>query len=361
MLPKKLIVTVSMLGLLLPAVSFAEGGQQKSQPQQSQQQSMDQAQRRQVEERLKAAGFDPGPVDGVFTGETAQALVAYEKDRGLPSEGLLIIIAEPTRQALMAEQPRQGATPSGTQRTQGTQQELQIVQAMTLRDMQVKDQQGNTLGEIERVMFDTEDGRVAYVVLDFDGWFDIGGRHVAAPWEALKLTPRAREAAFTIDREKLRQAPGFAPTAWPTVVERPWLYDVYNYYGYPAYPALRARTVDRVEVMSADALVGRDVENRQGEEFGEVADLAIDLSSGRIAYVILEYGGWLGLGEKLAAVPWKALKADVSNPQVTMDINEDKLKTLPSFARQEWPQTLDRQWLANLYNRYGEKPYWETK
>jgi hypothetical protein len=44
-----------------------------------------------------------------------------------------------------------------------------------------------------------------------------------------------------------------------------------------------------------------------------------------------------------------------------MDINKDKLKTLPGFARDEWPQTLDRQWLANVYSRYGEKPYWETK
>ena len=360
---RSLIATISMLGLLLPTASLAQGSQQKSQPQQSQQQqgqqlSLDKAERRQIEERLKSAGFDPGPVDGVFTGETAQALVAYERARGLPSEGLLIIIAEPTRQALMAEQSRQGAPQSGTQ---GAKQELQVVQAMTLRGMDVKDQQGNTLGEVERVMFDTEDGRVAYVVLDFDGWVEIGGRHVAAPWEALKLTPGAREATLTVDREKLRQAPGFAPAAWPPTVERPWLYDVYNYYGYPPYPALRARTVDRLELMSADTLVGRDVENRQGEDFGEIADLAIDLSNGRIAYVILEYGGWLGLGEKLAAVPWQALKAEVANPRVTMDITKDKLKTLPSFAREEWPQTLDRQWLANVYDQYGAKPYWETK
>ena len=64
---------------------------------------MDQAQRRQIEERLKAAGFNPGSVNGVFTGETAQALLAYEKARGLPSEGLLIVIAKPTRRALIAD------------------------------------------------------------------------------------------------------------------------------------------------------------------------------------------------------------------------------------------------------------------
>ena len=71
-------------------------------------------------------------------------------------------------------------------------QELQVVRASTLRDMDVKNQQGETIGEIERVMFDVQDGRVAYVILDFDGWFNIGGRHVAAPWQALKLTPGAR-------------------------------------------------------------------------------------------------------------------------------------------------------------------------
>jgi sporulation protein YlmC with PRC-barrel domain len=377
MLPRNLVTTVSILALLWPAASLAQGtqpkdqppqsqaqerqaqGQQKSQAQQSQgqQQSMDKAQRRQIEERLKAAGFNPGPVDGVFTGETAQALVAYEKARGLPSEGLLIPIAEPTRQALMAEQPGRGQTQT---QAQGDAKQLQVVGASTLRDMPVKNQQGETIGEIERVMFDLEDGRVAYVILDFDGWFDVGGRHIAAPWEALKLAPGAREVSLTVDKEKLQKAPGFAPNAWPTAVERPWLTDVYTYYGYQPYPALRTRATDRFDVASAESLIDRDVENRQGNDFGEIADLAVDLSNGRIAYAMLEYGGWLGLGEQLAAVPWKSLQADAATRQFTLDVNTDQLKTLPSFAREEWPQKLDREWLANVYSRYGEKPYWQT-
>jgi sporulation protein YlmC with PRC-barrel domain len=362
-----------MLGLLLPAASFAQDAQQKTQPQQSQtqqpgqqrqgqqqqgqQQATDREQRRQIEERLQAAGFNPGPVDGVFTGETAQALLAYEKARGLPSEGLLIIVAEPTRQSLMAEQARKGNTQTQAQQPG---QEVQVVRASTLRTMDVKNQQGETIGEIERVMFDVEDGRIAYVILDFGGWFDIGGRHVAAPWQALKLEPGAQEATLTVDQEKLRQAPGFAPTAWPTAVERPWVHDVYTYYGYEPYPALRARTTGPFNIASAGTLIGMDVENSQGEEIGEIADLAIDLSNGRVAYVVVGYGGWLGLGEKQAAVPWQSLKADAAERQFTLNVTTDQLKTLPSFAREEWPQTLDRQWLAQVYSRYGEKPYWET-
>ena len=379
MFARNLVATVSILALLWPAALLAQDTHPKSQPQQSQmqqsqtqgqekgqaqqsqgqgqQQAMDKAQRRQVEERLKAAGFDPGPVDGVFTGETARALVAYERARGLPSEGLLIIIAEPTRQALMAEQQGRGQTQTGTQ---GDAKQLQVVRASTLRDMDVKNQQGETIGEIERVMFDLEDGRVAYVVLDFDGWLDVGGRHIAAPWEALRLTPGAQEVTLTVDKEKLQKAPGFAPNAWPTAVTRPWLTDVYTYYGYQPYPAIRARAADRFDVASADTLIGRDVENRQGDDFGEIADLAIDLRNGRIAYAMLEYGGWLGLGEQLAAVPWKSLQADAATRQFTLNVSTDQLKTLPSFAREEWPQALDRDWLANVYNRYGEKPYWDT-
>jgi hypothetical protein len=148
-------------------------------------------------------------------------------------------------------------------------------------------------------MFDVQDGRVAYAILDFDGWFNIGGRHVAVPWQALKLTPGAQEVTLTVEQEKLRQAPGFAPTAWPTTVERPWVYDVYNYYGYEPYPALRARTGGPLEVASAAMLIGRDVENRRG---------------------------WLGLGEKLAAIPWQSLKADPAERQFILDVTTDQLK-----------------------------------
>jgi transcription initiation factor TFIID subunit TAF12 len=83
---RKLVATISMLGMLLPAASFAQGNQpqsqsQQRQQQQGQQQTLDKAERRQIEERLKSSGYNPGPVDGVFTGETARALVAYERAR----------------------------------------------------------------------------------------------------------------------------------------------------------------------------------------------------------------------------------------------------------------------------------------
>jgi sporulation protein YlmC with PRC-barrel domain len=59
-------------------------------------------------------------------------------------------------------------------------------------------------------------------------------------------------------------------------------------------------------VLSASTLEGDKVTNAEGENLGEVKELMIDLESGRVAYAVLEFGGFLGLGDKLFAVPWEA-------------------------------------------------------
>ncbi|HXH14290.1 MAG TPA: peptidoglycan-binding protein [Alphaproteobacteria bacterium] len=166
-----------------PPQGQQQSQQKPEQQQQSQQPQLDQAQRRQIEERLKAAGFDPGPVDGVFTGETATALLKFQSQRGLPATGLVIIIDEATRQALMREQQPKAGEKAASQ-AQGSRQAIRAVKASTLVDMPVRNQQGEMMGEVEDVMIDPSEGRVAYVILDLGGWFDIGGNLVAAPTSA---------------------------------------------------------------------------------------------------------------------------------------------------------------------------------
>jgi hypothetical protein len=68
-----------------------------------------------------------------------------------------------------------------------------------------------------------------------------------------------------------------------------------------------------------------------------------------------------GLGENLAAVSWGALALNAAEREFTVDTAKDQLQTIPSFARHDWPQTIDRKWLSEVYARYNEKPYWETK
>ena len=77
---------------------------------------------------------------------------------------------------------------------------------------------------------------------------------------------------------------------------------------------MQERTIDKSDwgtklrrVLSASTLQGDRVRNSAGEDLGKVDQIMIDIPSGRVAYVVLSFGGVLGIGNKLFAVPWRAL------------------------------------------------------
>ena len=71
-------------------------------------------------------------------------------------------------------------------------------------------------------------------------------------------------------------------------------------------------TVDRNRrrVLAASTLTGDRVHNQAGEDLGKIEEIMIDLPTGRVAYAVLSFGGFMGLGDKLFAVPWSALRID---------------------------------------------------
>ena len=112
-------------------------------------------------------------------------------------------------------------------------------------------------------------------------------------------------------------------------------------------------------VLSATAVLGDAVVNRAGESLGKIEELMLDLEKGRVAYAILSLGGFLGMGEKLFAVPFEALKLDASREHFTLDVDKNKLMKAPGFDRNNPPQASDRTWGAEVYKFYGYKPYWQ--
>jgi sporulation protein YlmC with PRC-barrel domain len=74
-------------------------------------------------------------------------------------------------------------------------------------------------------------------------------------------------------------------------------------------------------VMEADTLEGNDVVNAQGEKLGDIKSIMIDVPSGRVAYAVLSSGGFLGIGDKLFAIPWRALTLDADNKCFILNID----------------------------------------
>ncbi len=113
--------------------------------------------------------------------------------------------------------------------------------------------------------------------------------------------------------------------------------------------------------LSAGTLTGDKVLNFQSEEIGKVEEIMIDINTGRVAYVAISFGGILGIGSKLFAVPWAAIKVDTERKCVVMDAHKDLLEKAPGFDKDHWPETPNGQWYHDVYKYYEQEPYWLLK
>jgi sporulation protein YlmC with PRC-barrel domain len=95
-------------------------------------------------------------------------------------------------------------------------------------------------------------------------------------------------------------------------------------------------------VLAADTLTGDRVVNRQKEDLGTIEHLMIDVERGRVAYAVLSFGGFLGMGDKLFAIPWSALSVDTGERQFILDVDKKLLERAPGFDKGHWPDMADR-------------------
>lgn len=110
-------------------------------------------------------------------------------------------------------------------------------------------------------------------------------------------------------------------------------------------------------LMGADTLIGNDVYNADDEDLGDIKEIMLDVESGNVAYAVLSFGGILGLGEKLFAVPWSALALDTENKRFMLNVSKSHLENAPGFDKDSWPNFADKSWSENIHKFYQAKPY----
>jgi len=111
-------------------------------------------------------------------------------------------------------------------------------------------------------------------------------------------------------------------------------------------------------VLSATTVIGDKVVNPQGENLGKIEEVMLDIHDDRIAYAVLSFGGFLGLGDKLFAVPWQALKLDAPNHRFILDQSKERLMNAPGFDKDHWPNMADRSFGTKVYDYYSISKYW---
>jgi sporulation protein YlmC with PRC-barrel domain len=112
------------------------------------------------------------------------------------------------------------------------------------------------------------------------------------------------------------------------------------------------------QAVSSDSLQGTPVRNHKGENLGNIEELMIDLNTGRVAYAVLSFGGLLGIGDKLFAVPWECLTVDTERETFVMDIDRQRLMNAPGFDKNDWPEAPGQKWYHDMYDYYDQRPYW---
>lgn len=113
--------------------------------------------------------------------------------------------------------------------------------------------------------------------------------------------------------------------------------------------------------LSASTITGDNVRNLDGDNLGHIEELVIDIDSGRVNYAVLSSGGFLGVGDKLFAIPWDLLTVDTDNKEVVLDLSKETLESAPGFDKDSWPDIHDRSWVGDVYRYYGREPYWEDE
>lgn len=112
-------------------------------------------------------------------------------------------------------------------------------------------------------------------------------------------------------------------------------------------------------LMTANKLEGDKVVNEEGEDLGKITDIMIDVPKGRVAYAVLSFGGFLGMGDKLFAVPWNALTLDANEHCFVLNVTKEDLQKERGFDKDHWPSMADQRWATQVHAQYGTRPYWE--
>lgn len=104
--------------------------------------------------------------------------------------------------------------------------------------------------------------------------------------------------------------------------------------------------------LSATSITGTSIRNAANENLGKVEDLMINATSGTVEYAVVSFGGFIGIGNKLFAVPLQALRVDTENKELILNETKHRLRDAPGFDKDHWPDHADRKWCYSVRSYY---------
>jgi len=111
-------------------------------------------------------------------------------------------------------------------------------------------------------------------------------------------------------------------------------------------------------LISASKVNGTGVYNLTGESIGKVYDVMLDKASGKVAYAIMSFGGFLGMGDSYHPLPWSLLKYDTNRGGYVVNLSKEKLEGAPAYTQDQEPKWGDRAYDKKISGYYDTQPFW---
>ena len=128
--------------------------------------------------------------------------------------------------------------------------------------------------------------------------------------------------------------------------------------------AVSARAQERLssdetrKLIAADKVEGTTVRNRAGEKLGSIENVMIDKLTGKVAYAVMSFGGFLGIGDQYHALPWGMLKYEPDMESYVVDLDKDRLEGAPTYRKTEALDWDDPVWARKVHDYYNVPPFW---
>ena len=250
------------------------------------------------------------------------------------------------------------------------------VRASKLIGMEVYNHQDRPLGSIKDVVLAQDGQTIGYAVVSYGGLLGMGDRLFAIPYRSLEYSSVKDSRVYLgIDEMALKNAPGFNKDHWPDKADSAaYFKQIDQYYdkNAAAQPAgIRmdgaADTATPIPVTEGlswnrrlSSLIGTSVQSPTGESLGSIKDVILDWKTGKVQYDVLSYGGTLGIGDKLFAVPPAALQSKTDAKELVLPIEQQRLKDATGFNKDNWPNFTDENWQKTNDQFYAPRPTMTT-
>ena len=111
-------------------------------------------------------------------------------------------------------------------------------------------------------------------------------------------------------------------------------------------------------LISANKVEGTTVKNAAGEKLGSIEEIMIDKRSGKVAYAVMSFGGFLGIGDRHHPLPWSVLNYDTNLEGYVVNLDKRVLEQAPAYGSDERVDLADEAYRKKIHDYYNVPPYW---